>query len=654
MPDHLSQKQRAAAVFTQAMELHRAGQVGEAVELYRQALAADPEQAEVWRYLGAAERDCGDPPAALEAFQQAIERSPENASYRAELATTLHGAGRLEEARVAYQAALDRDSTDHASHNNLAGALVALGRKDEAIEEYRKALQGDPDNVEILVNLGVTLQEAGNPSEAVETLHFALGSGSAPARAHAALADACADLGDRNTAIDQYRLALIHEPENAMAGVSLGILLQREGRLDEAFAAYRDALRGDPKSALALTNLGALMVEIGQLVDALGPLREAVELSAEDAPAHGNLGAALQKLGRTDEAITCLETAIGFDDDYAAAWGNLGNALQDQLRLEDSLIAHARALALEPENPDLHWNNAMTLLLNGDIEAGFKEYEWRLKLPKIAPRTLTSPLWQSEDLAGAAIMLVAEQGLGDAIQFARFAPVLAARGARVAISCADSLKAFFSTLHGIEHVVGADEPIPDHDFHLPLMSAPHRLGISQATIPSDTPYLKVPDGVTLPPSGETKRRIGLCWRGNPEHPSDRQRSCGLAVLRPLFEKSDDEWVSLQFGPGADAVAEQGLSNVIADWSQYLRGFGDTAAAIDALDLIIAIDSSTAHLAGALGCPVWLMLKYAPDWRWGTEGDTTPWYPTMRLFRQLEPGDWQDVVGRVAQALADLK
>ena len=656
MPDHLSQQQRAAAVFAQAMELHRAGQVGEAVELYRQALAADPEQAEAWRYLGAAERDCGDAPAALEAFQQAIERSPENAAYRAELATTLHGAGRLEEARVAYQAALDRDPTDHASHNNLAGAFVALGRRDEAIGEYRKALQGDPDNVDIIINLGVTLREAGSPAEAAELLRLALKSDDAPARVHAALADACADLGDRATAIDEYRLALLHEPGDAMAGAgtSLGVLLQQEGRTQEAFAAYREAIRRDPESALALTNLGAILVEVGQLEEALQPLQEAVVLDPQDASARSNLGAALQRLGRTDEAVACLEAAIELDSNHAAAWGNLGNVFQDQLGLEDALLAHGRALALEPENPDLHWNYAMTLLLSGDTEAGFEEYEWRLKLPKIAPRALTSPVWQGEDLVGSTIILVAEQGLGDAIQFARFAPVFASNGARVSICCPDSLKALFSTLNGIERVVGVDEPIPDHDFHLPLMSTPYRLHISQATIPSDTPYLKVPDGVTPPPSRGTNRRIGLCWSGNPEHPSDRQRSCGLAVLRSLFDKSDNEWVSLQFGPGADAVAEQGLTDVIADWSQYLRGFGDTAAAVDALDLIISIDSSTAHLAGALGCPVWLMLKHAPDWRWGTAGDTTPWYPTMRLFRQPRPGDWQGVVNRVEQALADLK
>ena len=622
MPDHLSQKQRAVAVFAQAMELHRAGQVGEAVEFYRQALAADPEPAEVWRYLGDAERDCGDISAALEAFQKAIVRSPENAFYRAELATTLHGAGRLEDAGVAYHAALDRDPSDLISHNNLAGVRVALGCKDEVIEEYRKALQGDPGNVDIIINLGVTLREARIPSEAAELLRLVLKSDDVPARVHAALADACADLGDRATAIDEYRLALLYESGYAMpgAGASLGTLLQQEGRTQEAFAAYREAIRRDPKSVLALTNLGAILVEVGQ----------------------------------TEEATSCLEMSVELDGNYAAAWGNLGNARQDQLRLEDARKAHARGLALEPENPDLHWNNAMTLLLNGDYEAGFEEYEWRLKMPKIAPRALTSPIWQGEDLVGASILLVAEQGLGDAIQFARFASGLAAKGARVTICCADSLEAFFSTLGGLEGVVETDDPIPDHDFHLPLMRTPHRLGVSQATIPGDTPYLKVPDGVTVPPSRETKHRIGLCWSGNPGHPSDRQRSCGLAILRPLLDRSDDEWVSLQFGPGTEAIVEEGLTDLVADWARYLHGFGNTAAAVDALDLIISIDFSTAHLAGVLGLPVWAMLKHVPDWRWRTDKETTPWYPTMRLFRQPEPGDWQGVVNLVAQALVEQK
>jgi tetratricopeptide (TPR) repeat protein len=656
MPENSPQRPQASAALAQAVKQHRAGHAARAAELYREVLALDPEQADVWRYLGAAQRDCGEISAALDAFQQAVKRAPENASYRAELATTLHGAGRLQDAVEAYQAALDGDPTDHACRNNLAGALSALGRKVEAVEEYRKALQGDPDNVDIIVNLGVTLRETGNPAEAAELLRLALETVDAPARAHAALADACADLGDRSTAIDEYRLALLYEPENALAeaGASLGVLLQREGRTEEAFAAYREALRRDPGSVLALTNLGALKVETGQLEEALTPLQEAVGLAPTDAPARCNLGAALQRLGRADEAETCLQAALEMDDEYAAAWGNMGNVLQDKLRLDDALQAHNRALMLEPENPELHWNRAMTLLLAGDLKAGFEEYEWRLKMPKIAARALALPVWQGEDPVGASILLVGEQGLGDTIQFARFAPLLAKKGARVAITCARSLVTLLATLDGVERVVAADDPVPSHDYNLPLMSLPHRLGITSTTIPGEVPYLSVPGGATPPPDRGTKRRIGISWSGNPEHPADRQRSSGLAVLGPLFDRSGIEWISLQFGPGVEAIVDQGLAEVIADWGPYLDGFGDTAAALDAIDLVITIDSAAAHLAGALGRPVWLMLKYAPDWRWAAEGDATPWYPTMRLFRQQQPGDWSGVVDRVAQALDGLE
>ncbi len=656
MPENSPQRPQASAALEQAVKLHRAGHAARAAELYREVLAVDPEQADVWRYLGAAQRDCGETSATLDAFQQSIERAPENASYRAELATTLHAAGRLQDAVEAYRAALDGDPADHASRNNLAGALTALGHKVAAVEEYRKAQQGDPDNVEIIVNLVVALRESGNPTEAVEVLSKALTMGNAPARAHAALADASADVGDRSTAIDEHRLALLHEPENTLAdaAASLGVLLQKEGRSEEAFTAYREALRRDPEFVLAHTNLGALLLEVGQLEAALASLQKAVELSPMDSVARSNIGAALQRLGRTDEAELNLRTAIEMDAEYAAAWGNLGNVLQDRLRLEDALKAHNRALTLEPENPELHWNRAMTLLFAGDLRAGFEEYEWRLKMPKIAASELPSPVWQGEDPAGASILLVGEQGLGDTIQFARFAPILAKKGARVAITCARSLVTLLATLDGVERVVAADDPVPSHDYNLPLMSLPYRLGITSTTILGEVPYLSVPGGATPPPDHGTKRRFGICWSGNPEHPADRQRSSGLAVLKPLFDRPGIEWVSLQSGPGVGAIADLGLAGAIADWAPYLDGFGDTAAAMEAIDLVITIDSATAHVAGALGRPVWLMLKYAPDWRWVAEGDTTTWYPTMRLFRQRQPGDWRGVIDRVAQALDGLE
>ena len=654
MPDKNPQPPCAHDALARALAEHRDGNTRQAVEHYKEVLAADPTRAEVWRYLGTAERDRGEVTAALDGFRKAVDLDPKNPSYQAELAATLHTAGRLEDAVEVYRAALEGDPADHSCRNNLAGALSALGRNKEAIEEYRKALEGDADNLEILINFGVTLHESGCSSEAADILRSAVELGSAPARAHAALADACVAIGDQGTAIIEYRKALTREPGNTTVSVSLGVALQRDGRTDEAHAAYREALRHDPNSAFALTNLGALLVDTGQLEKALTPLNEAVMHAPQDTVALSNLGAALQRLGRADEAEENLRAAIQIDDEYAAVWGNLGNVLQDKLRLDDALQAHNRALTLDPKSPELHWNRAMTLLLDGDFKAGFEEYEWRLKMPKIAARTLPTPVWQGEDPSGATILLVAEQGLGDTIQFARFAPALAKKGARVAIMCPRSLTTLLATLDGVEQVVAADDPVPEHDCHIPLMSLPHRPAITSASIPRDMPYLCVPSGSKEPPEHTSKRRIGVSWSGNPEHPADRLRSSGLAPLLPLFGSRDIEWVSLQFGPGVEAIAEQGLANVIADWSPYLVGFGDTAAAMEAVDLVITIDSATAHIAGALGRAVWLMLKYAPDWRWAADGDATPWYPTMRLFRQPEPGDWRGVVDGIVEALDEFE
>ncbi len=352
----------------------------------------------------------------------------------------------------------------------------------------------------------------------------------------------------------------------------------------------------------------------------------------------------LQKLARIEDAVTAFEEAIARDPNHAKAWSNLGNARQDQLRLAEARAAHDRAVALAPDNADTHWNRAMTLLLSGDYAAGFAEYEWRAGTADHAPPSHASPRWDGEISTGMRLLLVAEQGFGDAIQFVRYAPLLARKGAAIVVQCHPKLAALFETLDGAPTVVAAGSPAPPVDAHVPLMSLPHLLATMPDSVPADIPYLRAPPDAGTPPPGDGRRRIGLCWSGNPKHPDNAQRSCPFAALDPLLAHDDIDWISLQF----DAETRDGRFG--SDWSGHLDGFANTAAAVGALDLVITVDTATAHLAGALGRPVWLMLKYAPDWRWMTGRDDTPWYPTMRLFRQETPGDWTNIVARLDAAL----
>ena len=290
----------------------------------------------------------------------------------------------------------------------------------------------------------------------------------------------------------------------------------------------------------------------------------------------------------------------------------------------------------------------MSLLLSGDFEAGFAAYEWRGRTAKHAPPTHESPRWNGGDPHGMHLLMLAEQGFGDAIQFARYALLLQARGATVTLQCHPKLTGLFETLDDTLTVLATGEAPSKIDAHAPLMSLPHLLSTSIDTAPADIPYLRAPRGARRPPPADGQRRVGLCWTGNPDHPDNPHRSLPFAAFAPLLRHTGIYWRSLQFGPGAAESAGR-LPDDRA-WTACLEGFGNTAAALKSCDLVITIDTSIAHLAGALGRPVWLLMKYSPDWRWMVGRDDSPWYPTVRLFRQAAPGDWTGVVNSLDAAL----
>ena len=414
-------------------------------------------------------------------------------------------------------------------------------------------------------------------------------------------------------------------PQRADAWTLLGILQQRLGQSRAAEAAYRAAIRVQPDYADAWTNLGNLLRDRNDRPGALIAFQTAMRCAPGSADPAYNLGVALEHFGQ---------------------W-------------EGALIAFQAAAESDPNHVDAHWNSALGLLRAGHFAEGFREYEWRFRRSEPAPRTCAQPVWDGRALDGRTILVWAEQGFGDAVQFLRFVPAVAQRGGRVVLEVMDGLQGLASRVPGVAGVSTRGAEPPAFDTHVALMSLPHILGLAPAQVLA--PYLRARHTLAwqwrdrLAASGHQPERelaFGLVWAGNPALRNSRERSPGFNVVRPLLDVPATRCFSLQKGPGCDELASASLPSHFVDLHREITHFDDTAAIIANLDVVVTCDTAVAHLAGALGKPTFVMLPHTPDWRYGLDPQASPWYPTMRLFRQTTRGDWSDVVRRVAQALRE--
>ena len=434
------------------------------------------------------------------------------------------------------------------------------------------------------------------------------------------------------------------------------------GRLAEAEARYRQALAADPEDAEALTNLGVTLQLRGRPDQAEACYRRALELRPDQPEGHNNLGVALQALDRLDEAIACFERALALRPAYQDALNGLGVALQARGRLDQAVACYRRALELHPDHGETHANLATTLLQAGDLEAGFRELEWRWRVRGRSDRlpNLPQPLWTGGDLSGKTLLVLPEQGAGDTLQFVRYLrrlkPATGAR--RVVLLAPDALSRLLAGVEGVDRMVVAGDAPPEFDCFVPLLSLPHRLGVTSAAsgpgfLADAIPYLRVPESEVAARRQRIAhlpgRKIGLVWHGNPNQGNNRKRSLPGQVWALLGRRPGISWFSLQPGPSADEARLLAQAGAI-DLAPHLTDWSETAAWIAALDLVITVDTGVANLAGALGKPAWVLLCYAPDWRWHLGCDRTPWYPALRLFRQPEPGDWAAVLEAVIAEL----
>ncbi len=471
--------------------------------------------------------------------------------------------------------------------------------------------------------------------------------------------------GRLREAEDLYRRVLQTDPDNAAAWHFLGVLAYQRGDHPSALEHIQRAIRLNKKEPAFHGNLGLVLHAMGQREKAVQSYRRALALKPGYPEAHYNLGNSLKEEGRLQQATVAYRRAIALKPDYAEACNNLGLALQRQRKLGEATAAYQQALALRPDDAAAHYNYATALLLLGDLARGWREYEWRLNEgPGFASlhSTFAGPRWEGDELGGRTVLLHAEQGLGDTLQFIRYAPLVARRGGRVVVQCQPELKRLLDGAAGIERVLARGEPLPPFDLHCPLLSLPLAFGTALDSIPAEVPYVWPEQRLVTHwqnnVNNACSRRIGLVWGSNPlgrEAGFDaykERNSCPLSSFAPLAGVAGVRYYSLQKGEAARQAQHPPEGMELVDLTGELRDFADTAGLLANLDLVISIDTAVAHLAGAMGKPVWLLLRFDGEWRWLTERRDSPWYPAMRIFRQERPGDWDGVLRQVAKALGE--
>jgi len=540
---------------------------------------------------------------------------------------------------------------------NLAVQRHNAGRLQEAESLYRKILEQRPDHAEALHLLGVLSSQLGRNGAAVELIQRAITLKPDWAMAYNNLGTALQAAGQLEQAVAAYRKAIVLSPDYADAYCNLGATLHDLELLDEAIAALRRAVELNPRNPVFHSNLASALNDGEQFDDALAASRAALALGPNYAEAENNLGNAFRGNGRFDQAIAALNRAVLLRPDFADAHYNLGIVLHESGRVDESIAAYRKALALQPGNAKFHHNFALLLLLRGDWPQGWDEYEWRWTCKELASRrrNFTQPLWDGGPLRGQTILLHFEQGFGDTIQFIRYLPLVIERGGRVICECQPELCRLVAVSNAGMVVLPHGQPLPAFDIHCPLMSLPKVLGTTLTNIPMNVPYLHADAMETEMwrkrlADDSSSIKVGLAWAGRPQHKNDRNRSITLASLAPLAKVPNVRLISLQKGEAA-AEAKAVSTMQLMDLTDHLHDLADTAALIANLDLVIAVDTAVVHLAGAMGKPVWTLLPFAPDWRWLLAREDSPWYPTMRLFRQPSVGDWRTVIERVGDALA---
>ncbi len=660
-----------SSTLDRALRHHRVGEWAQAESLYRAILHDNPKHADALHLLGMVVLQTGSSLEAERLINLAIQIQPNQAVFHANLAIVLRSQGRHEDAVAACRAALLLDPASIETRNSLAVALFSSGKVADAVECFKQVLLHQPDYLEARVNLlrilnidaesaagfhaiGDLFHENAQPTEAVKWYRKAIEIDPASAQTHNNLGNALFASGDQLQALTAYDQALKLKPDFAEAWNNIANVLKELGQVEEAIAAYRRAIELQPKSPEPLSNLANLVREGSQRDLAMQLYQQALLIDPEHAVTHNNIGNAFCEIGKWNSAIVSYTRAIAIKPDYADAINNLGTALEEVGDRDRAMDLYRKASELDPNAVSPPWNIALLQLLQGDYVNGWRGYEhrWRQKRQSRAKRDFKQPLpTDLAELKGKRILLHAEQGFGDAIQFCRYVPMVIDLAADVILECHPELTRLFQQSFNIPVISRGEDP-GHFDLQAPLMSLPKLFNTTLPNVPARVPYLS-PDLANIR-EWEAKFaaepecfRVGLVWAGQSNHQKDRHRSVSFSDFEPLLNVKGTKFYSLQVGDAAIQCRPP-----VIDWTDDLKDFADTAALIAHLDLVITVDTAVCHLAAAMAKPVWILLAFQPDWRWLLDRDSSPWYPSARLFRQVRPDDWREPLALLLKNLTE--
>ena len=648
-----------ASRLQEALAIQQQGRLAEAEGLYRDILQEQYDLFDGWHMLGVVKFQQGLFEEAVDLFETATKLNNLSAPAYSNLGNALQQLQRPQEALKAYRSAVEIQPDYVTGHFNLGNLLSALHHTEEALASYNRALALDHRHINTLQNRGLIYLSRKNYPQAITDFNqiLAVSPGHIDSLLNRGLA--YYENGQFIEAIQNYSELLRMQPQNADVHCYQGMAFHKLGMYDSAVTSCSNALRIDNDSAKALNNRGAALHRLGQHEAALSNYDRAISLKPDYAEAHSNRGALLHEMLRYTEALASHDQALAINPQYAAAYCNRGMLLLDMLQHEEAMASYDNALALEPAYAEAHFNQSLCRLRMGDFEKGWAQYEWRWKIDSIArlKRQFPQPNWLGEEpIAGRTILVHADQGLGDVIQFCRYARLLADQGAKVLLEVPLPLKSLLRGLDGVQQLTAVGEALPEFDVHCQIMSLPLACKTTAASLPCNIPYIRtqteyIEKWASRLGDGQGALRIGIAWAGSATHSNDHNRSIALQKLQPLLELGHQIFsLQKEVRPADQEFLD---SSAIVHFGEELQDFADTAAIIESLDLVISVDTSVAHLAGAMGKLVWIMLPYSPDWRWPVDTGASAWYPTASLLRQPALGDWDSVVNTITATLSSL-
>lgn len=543
-----------------------------------------------------------------------------------------------------------------------AAALQRQGKLREAEKVFTRVLKAAPDHFDALNLLGTVKAQLGRMGEAYRLLSAAIKINPRIAGAWANLGQVLLALKRQDEAVECFDKARTLAPDDMAILYQHANALLSAGRTEQALAEFQQVLARMPQHAEARLNCGIALAALGHHQEAVAEFDAAITAMPGHPGVHYNRGLALYALGRYAAALEAHDRALASAPEHAGAWLHRGRALAALKRVDEAVKSYAKARSAGKDHPDIQFSEALALLTLGDYRTGFEKYEARWRRSGMPPpQSRRGPLWLGDyPLSRKTVLLHAEQGLGDTIQFARYVPLLAATGASIVLEVQSELTALMARLDGGATIIASGEAPPPFDVHCPLGSLPLALRTEPDTVPAQIPYLSADDASlakwTVRIGALARPRIAIAWSGNPSHYNDRNRSLAFARLAPLFahpaaQAGGARFISIQHDVRAEDASALAAETHVLHLGGDLENFTDTAAVIALSDLVIAADTAVAHLAGAMGRPLWVLIPFAPDWRWTLNGDASPWYPTARLFRQTALGDWDGVIARVAADLS---